>query len=111
GFVGLGPGPLYRRHQALVVPEHRDRRAEVMVTLGLGDELEGREEERGVLLLLHERLEALQTAARGDQRVVAAVLEARLLHELQEDESISRRARVDRERLAAEILDVSDLRH
>ena len=52
-----------------------------------------------------------QAAARHGKRVVAAVLEPRLLHQLQQHEGVARGARVDRERLAAEVLDVGDFRH
>jgi len=58
------------------------------------------------MLLLDERLEALERAAGLDQRIVGG-LEAALLEDLLEDEGVSGGARVDRELLALEILESS----
>ena len=107
----LGPGPLHRRHQALIMAEDGDGRAQVVIALGFGDQLEGRKQQRGALFFLHQRLEALQAAARHGQAIVAAVLEPGLLHQLEQDEGIAGGARVDREGLAAEVLDIGDFRH
>src|SRR5712692_9603829 len=110
GLMLARPAASRRADQALVMAEHVDGAAQQRETFRLRRHLEGREQQRARVLLLHQILEPRQHAAGLDQ-VVVAVLEAALLQHLLEHEGIARRARIDGQHLALEVGIGLDLRH
>src|SRR3989475_5982169 len=107
-LMGLRPRAARRADEPLVTAEDVDRVPETTEAGGLGEDLERRDQQRAGVLLLLQRLEALQHASRAHQRVVALPEPAPLQH-LAKDEGVAGGERIHRQRLAPELAIARDL--